>query len=1436
MSLREMDGDRVSGMMGAIKFDGKNFGVWKMKVKAYFEMVGLWCVLERQTTKSTDSELTSVKEEKLSSGGSSLASVSKQSTKELTEMKEKSMKAYTILILSLPTEQMQLIMHIGNGDAYGLWSTLVNHYERKSLATRTHIREQMLSCKMGENESIDVFKSKLLVLSMRMSDMGEKVSESELLFMMIRGLPSSYDSLVQTMKVAGVASMEEAANHVKDHQEFLAVKREDAHVTMEQNTFNKKRTRDTRSNSRDHVQNRRTKYSERTEQEKSYVCELCKKKGHYTSNCQLNKYRDDPGACFKCGSKKHRIKRCPENGSKEVSMTVKEDMKPPKIRNGVESTNAAFTASVSVTTSVTEGRCSSIVLDSGASRHFVNDRSQLSNVSEVGTPVKVTTANGNVVSMTECGKAKMQVDQTTTVTLNEATYAPQFAANLLSVAQIADTGAVVTFDKESARITRDGNVVLVVPRTGNLYGFGLQSRDEQASTAATMDDVWHRRLGHLSISGMKKLKATNAVDGAEDIPIHQDTMSTVCEPCVMGKMHRKPFGKQSNDRVDGVMDRVHADLCGPINTSKSGVVDTIGGGKYLSTIIDEKSRKIFGRIIKRKSEAINHVMDWHKQSMVETGRPLKIFRSDGGGEYISKELTNYFKTNGVAIEMTPKGTPQLNGIAERANRTLFEMTRSMLYQAQVSASWWGEAIMHSIYIRNRCITTENQMKTPEEVWSGCKPSIKHIKIFGCNAYAHIQDDERKKVDMKASRCMHVGYDESRKAYRVYDVDEKKLIVSRDVTFDESSSSLGRMQVSQEKMQVDSTEEQEYELIEWSPDHDQNQPVRVEVLGDEQQMIVEDNDALVQGRNVEVDEEPIVEVPARAQRIRVAPNRYGMVNYEDIYDLDQQHMFNSAYTAMDSEPKTYEEAISSADASKWKQAMEEELKALSDNKTWTEVELPAGRKPMDCKWIYKVKRNVTGEVDRYKARLVAKGYTQQYGIDYNETFAPVVKYKSLRIILAIATIMDYELEQLDVITAFLNAPIKEEVYMLPPSGDNRMISNRVYRLHKTIYGTRQAPHEWNIVMSNAIVSLGFEQCKADTCVYVKKTKTEHQIIISLFVDDVGVAFAAQDRDEWNECKQALKSKFAMKDMGTMNWILGIRVTRDRASRKLYLDQEQYITDVLKRYRMDASTPVSTPGITKQVTTNEDRSCTDGESEYMEQVPYAAAVGSLLYAAISTRIDISHAIGIATRYMAKPNKEQWLSVKRILRYLKGTASHKLSYSGGSGGVNGVTIKAYCDADWAGDATDRKSTTGMLVLIGDCVVSWLSKKQSVVALSTAESEYLSISTTVQEVMWIRQLLQEIGYPQQAPTTIYSDNRAAIENSRNDVGHSRMKHIDIRHHFIREAVKENRIDIRWIDTNHQLADVLTKSVTKIKFKYMTNRIMGINLNEHSQSFKEEC
>ena len=425
-----------------------------------------------------------------------------------------------------------------------------------------------------------------------------------------------------------------------------------------------------------------------------------------------------------------------------------------------------------------------------------------------------------------------------------------------------------------------------------------------------------------------------------------------------------------------------------------------------------------------------------------------------------------------------------------------------------------------------------------------------------------------------------------------------------------------------------------------------------------------------------------------------------------------------------EPKNVKQARDDPMWKEWKKAMKDEVGSLQKNKTWTLVNPPTNRRILRGKWVFKAKRGANGEIVRYKARWVVRGFEQEEGVDYLETFAAVVKPMTYKIMFAIAAALGLEIEQMDVKTAFLYSDIDEEIYVEQPT---RMDdgSGRVCRLNKALYGLKQSPRLWYETLATYLKSLGFTPLSADMSVFVRG-----QTYIAVYVDDLLII--GPSTEEIRKVKGLLSDRFQMTDLGPCHYYLGMTVTRDRSKRQVRLSQRAYIERILKDFGMQDCKPMATPMETKAKL---EPAPDDYTPSTIDRTRYAQLIGHLMYVMLGTRPDIAFPVSVLSRFMAKPTKKHIGAAKRVLRYLKATLHHELIFEGDLEALVG-----YTDSDWAGDTARRRSTAGYVFNLGSGAVSWQAKRQSVVALSSCEAEFMGQTQATKEAVWLRRLLQEV------------------------------------------------------------------------------------------------
>ncbi|KAJ9510619.1 hypothetical protein QJQ45_027503 [Haematococcus lacustris] len=497
----------------------------------------------------------------------------------------------------------------------------------------------------------------------------------------------------------------------------------------------------------------------------------------------------------------------------------------------------------------------------------------------------------------------------------------------------------------------------------------------------------------------------------------------------------------------------------------------------------------------------------------------------------------------------------------------------------------------------------------------------------------------------------------------------------------------------------------------------------------------------------------------------------------------------------------QEALAGPMADLWIEAMNAELASLHANQTWCLEERPANARVLPTKWVLKVKRDAAGNIEKLKARLVAKGFYQQSGVDVGDVYAPVSKHTTLRTLLAKAAAENMEIHQLDFETAFLNGQLQpgEVIYVQQPEGFEEGSINTVCRLQKALYGLRQAPRAWHARLSEELLSMGFKASEADPALFTLQLSTG-MVYLLVYVDDCLLCTQQGDTAGLAYVKKQLSSAFKLKDLGEARWFLGMQLTRDRAEGTIKLDQHKFVQELVTAYSKSAahSRPLPMAPAVKLVR--------EGEALDTTLHHYSALVGSLLYLTCCTRPDIAFAVGALARHMSAPTKQHWSAACSVLCYLKGTADQGLLF----GGVSG--LQGYSDADYAGDKDTARSTTGYLFTLNGGAISWSSRLQPTVAMSTAEAEYMAASSAAKEALWLRKLMRDLQLDASC-VNLGCDNQAAIQLLHNPMATSRAKHIDVHHHFVRERISRGEVAFHYCHTSSMLADILTKPLAAVQF-----------------------
>ena len=720
----------------------------------------------------------------------------------------------------------------------------------------------------------------------------------------------------------------------------------------------------------------------------------------------------------------------------------------------------------------------------------------------------------------------------------------------------------------------------------------------------------------------------------------------------------------------------------------------------------------------------------------------------------------------------------------------------------------------------------------------------------------VHDTAGTKLDGRVKEGRWVGFDKESKAHRIYYPGKRSVGVERSVVFapEDVEVVLDGLALEGEDDKLDEREEVEEEQVKGKERAEETEDAENERPTLPTSNAVPNDTPTIEEPTIEEPEAPVAE--GRGHRIRkesayvrqiregvghasnlpksravplgiqvvdevdeAAANENESGRLADEWEIPEGIDFAMA-TVMDAAEglnPTYEEAKTRPDWPKWKEVIEAEWKALVDNGTWKLVERPEGANVVGCKWVLKIKRNAVGGIEKYKARLVARGFTQIHGVDYYEMYAPVARLATLRLLLATANRNNWPIESFDFDSAYLNSVLKanETVYMEQPKGyEQKSTRCWVFKLLKALYGLKQGAKNWYDALLEALLQLGFQRTEADHGTFIKKWADGQVVILAVHVDDCLVT--GSSKELISRFKVEMNEIYKLTDLGPCTWLLGIKITRDLIRQTIMLSQHAYINAILTCFNFDDLKPSAVPMDHNQPLGRSQCPSTLADIARMKNVPYREAVGSLMYAAMGTRPDITFGVTTVAQFMDNPGWVHWEAVKRIFRYLKGTKDYELVYGGEKKDLTG-----FVDADGASQE-HRHAISGYVFMVDGGAVSWLSKKQELVTLSTTEAEYVAATHAAKEAVWLRRIMGELFSPLDEPTTLYGDNQSAIALAHGGQYHARTKHIDIRYHFIRYIIEAGSIKLIYCPTDEQTADVLTKALPSVKAKHFASA-MGL-------------
>lgn len=1137
-------------------------------------------------------------------------------------------------------------------------------------------------------------------------------------------------------------------------------------------------------------------------------CFICHEKGHIASHCLKRKGATTNVAsslfCRYCKAEGHLIENCkirpPKNRNHRAYMASSTSLPEPAGTNTQNSGQSLHsTPSPDLIQQVIQalqasnfGKTNthnSWIIDSGASHHMTGDSDVFHSSVPCDKQKNIMFANGDSLPVNRIGSLKLDLPNSGSITLSNVLYVPKLSANLISVSQLVQQNCIVSFSASGCLIQdlRTGKVIGKGHRNGDLFSLDLGGTSStpstcflapsssEISTSNKMWRLWHNRLGHPHALNLNSMFSSGVLLDKLD---HSSEIDKTCEECALSKAHMLPFVKSNNHAVHP-FDIIHSDVWGPSR------VGSLSGKYYYVVFIDDWSRYSWIYFLRQKSEVLQVFK--YLQAMVQTqfNKKIKILRTDSGGEYISTEFNHFLSAEGIIHQTSCPHQPQQNGVAERKHRHLMETSRAIRIHAGLPKIFWAESVATSTYLINRLPTPLLGNVSPLEKLFKHAPDYRNLRVFGCTCYVLLPRSEYSKIDAKSVKCIFLGYSESQKGYRCYDWEGKRMRVSRNVIFFENMPYF-KSSFSYPESSADSSiplsvfPKDVPDIITYQRRAKLPPPVA-------QPSQTRDPGNVESSRTPYVSPSPPQQnfVPRRSSRVSKQPDRFSFLSTLDHLSI----------------PSSYKQAT---ETTEWSHAMQEELDALTKNNTWELVPKPENQPIVGCRWVYTVKLRPDGSLDRCKARLVAQGYKQKYGIDYGETFAPVAKMTTVRTLIAVSAVRNWDIYQMDVKNAFLNGDLSETVYMRPPPGYS-ILPNMVCKLRKALYGLKQAPRAWFSKLKAVLQKAGYSQSHNDYSLFISNT-SQGTVFALIYVDDILIT--GDNQQGIQHLKHILQKSFQMKDLGLASYFLGLEISRH--SDGYFVSQRKYTQDLIEMAGLSDDKIVDTP-----LEMNVKYSRNDG-SPISDPTLYRAIVGSLVYLTV-TRPDIAHAVQLVSQFVSDPRQLHFTAVHRIIRYLRSTPMHGLSYLHKSP----LELRGFSDANYAGCPDTARSTTGYCIFLGSSLISWKSKKQTTVSKSSTEAEYRAMSSTSSELVWLQRLLKDFGIPLQFPTPLYCDNESAAKIASNPVFHERTKHIEVDCHFVREKYEQGLISLPHVPSKDQLADFFTKSQTKSRHNHFISKLL---------------
>ncbi|KAK2457784.1 putative mitochondrial protein [Trifolium repens] len=1277
---------------------------------------------------------------------------------------------YGAILTTLSDEVASLVSQTRT--SHDLWELLKNTYAKASRSHLKQLKERLRMASKG-TQSITTYMHSLKQTADLLASLGSAVSVEDMTDHVLRGLDDSYRAVIDGVNARDTPiTFDDLLEKLLIQELSLVAAQRQSPAPV---TALHAQTRST--NNKPRPSHAPAPTNQRPGDRKPFLgrCQWCNTKGHVLADCQLFR-------------------------TQHPSVPA-----PPRSSPSTTGQAQAHTATAGTSSS-------GFLLDSGATHHVTNDLANLALHHPYTGPDSLFMGNGSGLNISHSGTLLIN-----DLSLSNALCVPSMKQQIISVSQLTkQTNSAVVFlpnsfyvmDLQTRQTTHKGSCV------NGLYL--LPTPSPSAHTVQVESSAsWHHKLGHPSTSIFKFIQ--------QHFSLGSNKFSqSDCNSCQINKSHKLPF-HESTLTSTYPLEIIFSDVW-------TSPVLSIDGLRYYCLFVDHYTRYIWLYPMKLKSD-VQTIFPKFK-TLVENfyQHKIKVLYTDNGGEYIG--LRPFLSTHGISHHTTPPHTPEHNGISERRNRHITETGLSLLHHAGLPLTYWPHAMTTAAYLINRLPTPILGHQSPYSKLLRISPDYHKLKCFGCLCFPWIKPYANHKLAPKSTMCVFVGYSADQHAYLCLDPSTGRIYTSRHVKFVETEFPFRALVAQPTTSTTSQTGPLHLPVLPTiapptastnptSPDTSLGEPpspsgISSPTTSQSSSSNTPSNETTSNDPPSSIQPTLLPQPPTTSPPTTTTePHGGGIITRSKNNIVKPIHKLNlHVRPSSPMEPGTITQALRDPD---WRSAMQAEFDALHRNNTWELVGRSSAPNLVGCKWVFRIKRNPDGSIDRYKARLVAKGFHQRPGCDYTETFSPVVKPVTIRIILALAVRQGWSVRQLDVNNAFLQGTLNEEVYMdQPPGFVNKSFPDHVCRLKKALYGLKQAPRAWYMELRVFLLSIGFVNSTADASLFIQRTPSA-TLYLLVYVDDIIVTGSSST--ELSGLIATLAARFSLKDLGYLNYFLGVEVIPSAAG--MFLSQRKYITDLLQKSGMTEAKPASTP-----LTATPPLLKNSGDP-LPSPTEYRALVGSLQYLSL-TRPDIAFATNKLAQFMQNPSTMHWLALKRLLRYLAGSCDKGIFISA----TAPLNFHAYSDADWAGDKDDYISTTGYLLYLGDTPISWSSRKQRSVARSSTEAEYKALADTASELLWVLSLFTELGHTPTAGPVIYCDNLGATHLSANPVFHSRMKHIALAYHFVRENVQRGRFRVSFVSTNDQLADILTKPLLRPRFEFLLSKL---HLSSRSPNLRED-